>query len=154
MGPGLLFVHSSVRWLLLAGLTWSIARGVAAWRRPDAWSSRDATIVRATVGLADVQLVLGVVIYKWYSPWLAALHMDFAASMKTEIVRFFGAEHPGAMLVAIVGLHATSIWMRRASEDRVRARRVVIGFGLASVLIVAAIPWPWWWFGRPLLPHL
>ena len=154
MGSALLFVHSSVRWLLLGALGWSLVRGIAAWRRPEAWTARDATAVRVTVGLADLQLVLGLVIYKWFSPWLAALRMDFAASMKNEVVRFFGAEHPGSMLVAIVGLHATSIWMRRAADDRTRGGRVALGFGLATLLIVAAIPWPFWWFGRPLLPHL
>ncbi len=152
MDTAVLGLHSVTRWLIVAALAWALYRGVRGWRRADDVSDRDRRHVHWCIGLTNVQLLLGGALYLFFSPWLAAVRLDPAGSMKNEIVRFFGIEHPLTMFVALVVLHVTAARFDRADDGRVAWRRLTVGFGIATVLILASIPWPFWWFGRPLLP--
>lgn len=152
MEPLVLGLHSLTRWLLLAAIGWALVRGVAGWRRGTEVTDRDRRGVSVLVWLANLQLLLGLVLYVGISPWLPALRVDAKAAMKNEIVRFYAIEHPFTMLVALAIVHVAAARFRRATEARVAWRRLVIGIGIATVLVLAAIPWPFWWFGRPLVP--
>lgn len=148
----ILGLHSLTRWLLLAAIGWALARGVTGWRRGADISERDRRGVSGLVWLANLQLLLGLVLYVGISPWLPALRVDAKAAMGNEIVRFYAIEHPATMLVALVLVHVAAARFRGASEARLAWRALTTWVGIATVLMLAAIPWPFWWFGRPLVP--
>jgi len=55
------------------------------------------------------------------------------------------------MLVAVILVHVGRVLGRKAATPASRRLRQMICFGLATVLIVVAIPWPGMVNGRPLL---
>jgi hypothetical protein len=64
-----------------------------------------------------------------------------ATAMRTSDVRFFVAEHPAMMLVALALAHVGSIAARRAATDGAKFRRGALFFGLSMALMLWAIPW-------------
>jgi hypothetical protein len=56
------------------------------------------------------------------------------------------------MLVAVALVHAGRVLGRRPAPPRVQHRRATLTFGLATLLVLAAIPWPFLAYGRALLP--
>jgi hypothetical protein len=146
----LLTLHSLLRWAILAAMVALIWRAASGWRQGRAWNPLDASVTKAWVGLIDLQIVVGLILYFVASPMAAIARQAFGAAMKDRTLRFFAVEHPVmALLVAIVA-HATSVMARRAADDSTRFRRLLIG-GVVSVLIVIVlIPWPFLSYGRPL----
>jgi hypothetical protein len=61
--------------------------------------------------------------------------------MKDPHVRFFVAEHPMMMFIALCVAHGSSIWARKSPSDRVKYLRSSMGFALALGLMLAGIPW-------------
>ena len=64
-----------------------------------------------------------------------------AAAMQDPHTRFFVAEHPMMMFVALCVAHGASIWSRKATVDRTKFMRASLGFSLALGLVLAGIPW-------------
>lgn len=148
----ILGLHSAVRWAIVLGLAWALVFGARGWKRSLAVTAGDRTRAAILLQLTNVQLVLGLALYLGMTPWLPAIRLSAADALQNETIRFFGIEHPGAMFVALVILHGTVARFRAAEEGRVAWRRLAIGTAVATVLILAGIPWPFWAFGRPLLP--
>jgi hypothetical protein len=136
-----LAAHSLNRWLVLGLL---VAAAVTA--------SRGAT--RAVVLVTDLQLLLGLVLYAVLSPYTEAVFADFGAAMADRTLRFWTVEHGPTMLVAVILVHVGNVLTRRAPTPSSRRRRAAIWFGLALLLVLASIPWPFLEYGRGLLPRL
>ena len=137
-----LWAHSWVRWvILLSGLVvWFRAIGSATARRP--WTSTDELWGLLFIISLDVQLLLGVVLYAFLSPFTAAAFLNFGEAMGNSSLRFWAVEHPFGMLIAIALAHVGRAKARRASPDTRRHRLVTIFVGLALVIAIASIPWP------------
>jgi hypothetical protein len=55
------------------------------------------------------------------------------------------------MISAVLLAQLTYSLGNRSRDDRSRFRRAALGYGLTTVLILAAIPWPAVSYGRPLV---
>jgi hypothetical protein len=106
--------------------------------------------------VADLQLVVGLLLYVLWSPRAAQARADFGAAMKDPELRFWAVEHGTAMILTIVCVHLGKLLVQRATTDASRQRRTVLYFGLALALILYASPWPfsaiprpWWRLGAP-----
>jgi hypothetical protein len=142
----LLFVHSWVRWaLLLVGVV-SFALSLNGQR---AWSKRDDQLATSLVGLADLQLLLGLVLWLSASP---LTHLAFSEGMlfKGAPFTFFGLFHPVVMLGALFLLHVQRTRLRKAPS--VKSWRETLGVWWC--LVAMAVPWPFWSFGRELFRGL
>jgi hypothetical protein len=146
-----LLAHSWLRWLVLALVAAVTARSLAGWRRGRAWTRADERLHVAQIAAADLQLALGLALYLLLSPLPRALLADVAEGMKQPALRFFGLEHPTAMLVALIALHIGRWRSKRARDGRARHRRTFVAGAVALLVIGAAIPWPGSRHGRPLL---
>jgi hypothetical protein len=136
----LLIIHSYLRWLvLLAGLL-AVAKAVSGYSGKTAYGPADLGISRIFVGLLDLQFLLGLVLY-FVSPLTSGAMKNMAAAMQDAHVRFFVAEHPAMMVLALVVAHAANVWARKSPTDRGKFQRSALGFALALGLIVAGIPW-------------
>src|SRR5256885_14035771 len=144
-----LLLHSWIRWgVLAAGL---FATFAAAADRTGASASRSERAGLAFVTLLDVQLLLGLLLYLVLSPFTKEALRDFGAAMHNSGLRFWAVEHSMTMLVAVILVHVGRVLGRKAATPASRRLRQMICFGLATVLIVVAIPWPGMVNGRPLL---
>jgi hypothetical protein len=96
------------------------------------------------------QFTLGVIMYFFLSPFSHAFFANVSLGYSEPTLRFFGLEHPIAMLTAVSLVHLGRERSQRATgRDR---HRSAFRWTLAAVLVFAiAIPWPFLKYGRPLL---
>jgi hypothetical protein len=118
-------------------------RGSVAPRRADMWGL-------ALMVSLDVQMLLGLLLYFVLSPFMAAIRNDFGAAMRNSGLRFFAVEHLTLMLGAVVVAHVGRGLARKAPTPDAKRMRMLICFGIATVLMALGIPWPGMASGRPL----
>jgi heme A synthase len=141
-----LAVHSWLRWVaLIAGVVaiYSLLSDRKSSSRADLWG------LVLMIAL-DIQLLLGVLLYGALSPFTAEAMRDFGAAMRNPGLRFFAVEHVTLMVAAVVLVHAGRVMGRKAITRDAKRMRLVMCFGLATLLMVLAIPWPGMASGRPL----
>jgi len=102
------------------------------------------------VTIVDIQLLLGLLLYLVLSPFTASAFHDFGAAMRNPQLRFWAVEHSATMMLAIVLVHVGRVLARTAATPESSRRRQIICFGLATVLMIVATPWPGMANGRPL----
>ena len=133
----LVIVHSWLRWAVL------LAAILALVRRDDA-SGRWFVI-----GM-DVQVLIGLVLYLFLSPYTMSAWSNMAEAMGNSVTRFFAVEHLFGMLVATALAHVGRVKIRKATDPARRSRLTLIFYGLALVIMLLSIPWPMMPAGRPL----
>ena len=62
--------------------------------------------------------------------------------MSDGILRFFALEHALMMIIAWVLVHMGRTMVKRADTDTRKHKRSIIFFGIALLIILAMIPWP------------
>ncbi|MFT3711660.1 MAG: hypothetical protein QM817_28820 [Archangium sp.] len=148
MYTGILLLHSYARWVVLAVALVTLVRTSASNSAKAAWTPLDDKFSLALVGLADLQLLIGLVLWLFVSP---ITQIAFHDGMFTgEAVTFFALVHPVAMIAAVAWLHVGRVRLKKlpvATERHGRWRRSTIAF---LGLVVIAIPWPSLIYGRPL----
>ena len=138
-----LLLHSWIRWIALVacvGVTLAAIRGKVAGEK----SIADRWGLAAMMSL-DLQMLLGLVLYLGLSPNMQEILNHFGESMKRADTRFWAVEHVAAMFLAIVLSHIGRILARKAATPAAKRTRLLVTFGLATLLIVLGMPWP----GRP-----
>jgi len=150
MYSSVLWLHSYWRWVVvLAGVS-ALARSAAGWAFGWPWTPRARAALLACVGSLDLQLLLGLTLYLFLSPFTLSAFADLGAAMKNPHTRFWAVEHAPVQLLAVALAHVGSIRVKRAASDRQRHRRGAIFVAIVLVLIAAAIPWPGLDIARPL----
>jgi hypothetical protein len=147
----LLYLHSWLRWLVIFSALWTIGSAISALRRGGASSRGGRVSAKLFTGSLDLQILLGLLLYFLLSPYTPNSFSAFAQSMKVSVLRYFAVEHPFVMVVAAIVAHVTMVRARKAPNERVRQRRILIGVGVAVLLILVGIPWPFLPHARPLL---
>ena len=144
-----LLLHSWFRWAALAvGIVATVvAIGDKTGGGP---GSRADRVGLMFVMLVDIQLLLGLLLYLVLSPFTATALRDFGAAMRAPALRFWAVEHAATMLLAVIAVHVGRVLARTARTPQARRTRQVVSFGLATVLMIVATPWPGMANGRPL----
>ena len=62
--------------------------------------------------------------------------------MKDSVARFFAIEHMIGMLIAIILIHIGYSYSKKNVSDTIKHKRTVLLFGLALLIILISIPWP------------
>jgi hypothetical protein len=137
-----LHAHSWLRWfVLLVGLV-AIARAILGRSGGRPWSRADDRLGAAFVGLLDLQLLIGLVLYFALSPITKEGMRDIGGAMANTGLRFWAIEHPFGMIVAIALAHIGRTRIRKTTDAARRHRTALIFFTLALIVIVITIPWP------------
>lgn len=76
---------------------------------------------------------------------MQAILDNFGAAMKDPGLRFWAVEHVSAMFAAVILAHVGRVLARKAKTTAAKRTRLLVCFGLATVLILLGMPWP----GRP-----
>jgi hypothetical protein len=139
-----LILHSWIRWVALVA---AVGATFAAFRRQTATAERWSL---AAVTALDLQMLIGLLLYLVVSPSMKEILANFGASMKDPTARFWAVEHLSAMLVAVIAAHIGRVLARKAASDHAKRARIMVAFGLATVLMILGMPWPGRPGGRPL----
>lgn len=135
-----LVLHNLLRWgVLLFGL-WTLLNaltGVLSKRTFTAGDNRGNLLFMI---FCDIQLLLGLILY-FTNSWFDRLK-DLGNNMKDPYNRFFTMEHMSLMIVAWILVHIGRASVKRARTDAAKHKRMLIFFGIAILLILIAIPWP------------
>lgn len=148
---GILPYHNLTRWLVLTTAAWALALSWHGWLRGGQWSRSVALAGLAFTTALNLQLVIGVMLYL-NSPYVKPLFAAPAYATSSLFAFFFTVAHPCAMILAVAAAHATYSLAKRAANDRRKFRRAAVGYTLTTALILAAVPWPFFSYGRPLVP--
>ena len=144
-----LVVHSWLRWVALVagvGATAAAFAGPLYTERADRADLWGLVLMMAL----DVQMLLGLALYLALSPITAQAMNDFGGAMAQPALRFWGVEHISAMFGAVILAHVARVMARNASTPASKRTRLLVCFGLATLLMIARTPWPGMAIGRPL----
>jgi hypothetical protein len=70
--------------------------------------------------------------------------------MREPALRFWVAEHFVGMVMALALAHVGRVVIRRKAQGSDRHRLAAMFMGVAMVVILLSIPWPWGAIPRPL----
>jgi hypothetical protein len=142
-----LALHNIIRWV---ALVFGIAAAVLAWvgwlRKRD-WQPSDRKLGSYFAMSVDIQFLLGLLLFFFFSPLTRTALQDFGTAMSVANLRFFVLEHPFYMILALVFAHLGSILPRRVDQSTSKYRRAAIWFTLAVLMILLGMPW-----ARPFIP--
>jgi hypothetical protein len=144
MEKGMLHLHSFLRWAILILLLIAIVKSVT--NKNKAFSSGHRKAGLFLMISADVMLLIGL--YQWITgPWGLKLiqNLGMSAVMKSEsspAIRFFAVEHFIGMLIAIILIHIGYGFSKKTLPDAVKHKRTILFYGLALLIILVSIPWP------------
>ncbi|HEY7287660.1 MAG TPA: hypothetical protein VH497_19550 [Vicinamibacterales bacterium] len=139
-----LFIHSWVRWLTLVA---AVGTTFAAFRRQTATAERWSVIATS---LIDLQMLLGLMLYLAISPNMREILAHFGDAMKDSTARFWAVEHITLMFGAVIAAHVGRVLTRKAATDDKKRARLLVAFGVATILMILGMPWPGRPGGRPL----
>lgn len=145
----MLAVHSWMRWLTLflaVATTANALRQPAPEGAPLPGRWWDTFFMMAV----DLQVLFGLVLYFGLSPFTKQAMEDFAGAMKTPGLRFWAVEHAGGMFVAVLLVRMGRVLANNAKTPASARNRRLICFALATLTMIASIPWPGLANGRPL----
>lgn len=144
----LLFLHSSLRWVLLISIIAAIFNAIKNLGGGGLFTQTDDKLRKATMLLAHLQLLIGLWLY-FISPEVNSLFSNFGDAVKVRNVRFFAMEHSLAMLIAIVLVTIGAVRTKRMKTDKAKLRSQLIWFAIALLIIFMMIPWSFLSFSIP-----
>jgi heme A synthase len=98
----------------------------------------------------DIQMLVGLILYLGLSPTMQEILNHFGESMRRADTRFYAVEHITAMFAAVALSHVGRVLARKAKNPAAKRTRLLVTFGLATLLMVVGMPWPGRPGGRPL----
>ncbi|AZA60050.1 hypothetical protein [Chryseobacterium indoltheticum] len=137
----LTFYHSTMRWLVLASLVYSIYRAYKGYFSNAPFSKTDNYVRHWTATIAHIQLIFGIVIYT-QSPIIKYFWNNFDEAITNLDLAFFGLLHIILMLTAIVMITVGSALSKRRTTDREKFKTILFWFSVSLIIILIAIPWP------------
>jgi len=141
MYTGLLHLHNTLRWIILLAALITLLKYFIGWFSQKPWEKSDNILGAVFTGLMDLQLLTGVILYAFVSPVTQAAFQDFGAAMKNADLRFYAVEHAIMMLIAVVLVHIGRIKSKKATASKAKFAHSLLFFGIAYIIILAAIPW-------------
>ena len=151
MYPLILTLHSILRWVVLILAVVAVVRAFIGWLGKKEWTALDNRFGMLLSASMDIQVILGFVLYIFLSPLTTTALQDFGAAMSNALLRYWSVEHVLLMVVALILIHVGRATSKVAEEATSKHKRAAIFFGLATLAILIAIPWPFWSYGRPLI---
>jgi hypothetical protein len=145
-----LVLHSWLRWVLLLTALVVVVRSATNMGGKAKWSTVDDASSRLFTIALDVQLLLGLLLYFVWSPFVKLAMSDVAGAMRDGDLRFWLVEHLTGMVIVLALAHVGRVKVRRAPDDGSKHRTAVIFFGLALLVMLLSIPWPGMPSARPL----
>lgn len=136
-----LVIHNILRWAILLFGLWAVFAALGAVISKRGYKSSDNKVSLFFMIGCDIQLLLGLYLY-FSGMWFDRVKTDMSGVMKDAAMRFFAVEHALMMIIAWLLVHVGRSMVKRADTDAQKHKRTLIYFGIALLLILAMIPWP------------
>ena len=149
MQTTVLVLHSILRWAVLIFGLLTVLNALTGIFKKRPFTESDNKSNLFFMISCDIQLLLGLILY-FGNDWFDKLK-NFSEYKANGAVRFFIMEHLSMMLLAWVLVHVGRVAVKKAGTDAAKHKKMLLFFGLALLLILAAIPWPFREAGRPLI---
>jgi hypothetical protein len=134
MDTALQHMHSGLRWLLLLVLVIAVFK--ALFGGGTRFFEKDIKLALVVMILAHIQLLIGFALY------FINGHFRNFDQMDIPVIRFFAVEHMMGMLLAIILITIGYGKAKRGKSDVVKTRAIKVYYGIALIIILASIPWP------------
>ena len=136
----ILVLHNLIRWAVMIFALWTILNAISGVISKRNYTTADNKSSFFFMLSCDLQLLLGLILY-FTKQWFEKLK-DLGQYMKDANTRFFTMEHALLMITAWIIAHAGRVSVKKAATSSAKHKRALLFFGLAIVIILAAIPWP------------
>jgi uncharacterized membrane protein (UPF0182 family) len=136
----LLPLHSLIRWLVLIALLFSVAFSYWGWYKHRAFSTFAEGLRRFTLGVVQMQFLIGLILY-FLSPVVSYFLHNFKAAVHMREIRFFGMEHITMMFVAVAVITVGAGRVGKMTTDDLKYKTMWIWFGIGLLIILSSIPW-------------
>ena len=137
----ILVLHNILRWAIVVFGLWTLLNALSGVMSKRLYSLNDNRSNLFFMISCDIQLLLGLILY-FSNAWFDKLKSGMGPVMKNGYDRFFTIEHSLMMILAWILVHVGRTAVKKASTDPAKHRKMLLFFGLAFLLILAAIPWP------------
>jgi hypothetical protein len=144
-----LLIHNWLRWFTLVMCIGAIvyaARPV----RSDTSTLPGKTWDTYLMLAVDLQMLTGLILYFGLSEFTRAAMENYQAALHEPSVRYWGIIHAGAMFASLFTVRAARVLALNAATPALAQRRRLVWFVISTIVIIAAIPWPFLANGRPL----
>ncbi len=142
-----IILHNLIRWVVLAAAIYALIRMYRGWLGKRSWQDSDRKAGFYFSLAYDIQVLLGVIL-TIVSPLVTVILNAPQQAMQVDDLRMV-VEHIPLMVIGLIAIHLTSVISKRAESDLGKFRRAAIGYSLAFLVTLLAIPW-----GRALIPGL
>lgn len=142
-------IHNILRWAVLLFGVLTVLNALTGTIKKRVFTESDNKSNLLFMISCDIQLLLGLILL-FGNSWMSRM-----SNLKTDVsVRFFVMEHGFMMILAWILVHVGRVAVKKAGTDAAKHKRMLIYFGLALLLILISIPWPFRQAGisRELLP--
>ena len=136
-----LVIHSILRWAVLLFGIWAVLAALSAVFSKREYRNSDNRIGLFFMISCDIQLLMGLILY-FTGMWFEKVKSGLGAVMKDPAERYFAVEHALMMIIAWLLVHIGRNMVKRAGTDAQKHKRSLIYFGIALLIILLMIPWP------------
>ena len=136
-----LVIHNILRWAVLLFGLWAVITAFSAILSKRPYKSSDNKTSLFFMISCDLQLLMGLILY-FTGMWFDVVKSNMGGVMKEAGIRFFAVEHSLMMLIAWLLVHVGRSMVKRSTTDAQKHKRTLIYFGIALLIILAMIPWP------------
>ncbi len=137
----MLHLHSVLRWVILILLLVAVYKSLVDKNKPFTSGHRKTGLFLMIT--ADLMLLIGV--YQWITGPHGLKNIQskgMSVVMKNSVLRFYAFEHFVGMVAAIILIHIGYSYTKKDLPDATKHKRAVLYFGLALLVILTFIPWP------------
>lgn len=147
-------LHNILRWAVLLFGLWTLFNAFSGVFTKRVFTPADNRTNLFFMISCDLQLLVGLILY-FNGMWFSMMKNNAKEVMHDSVNRFFAMEHALMMIIAWVLVHMGRTMVKRAGTDAKKHRLSLILFGLALLIILAMIPWPFRQTGiaRQLFPQ-
>ncbi|MEP2023486.1 MAG: hypothetical protein ABJH98_06460 [Reichenbachiella sp.] len=135
-----LFIHSWLRWVVLALALVNIYKSFMGMNGNLAYGKSEKGLAAAFVGTLHLTFVLGLILY-FISPFAYPAFGGSESVMKNATLRFWAVEHAFVMILAIAAASIGKAKAKKAATDPEKFKAQLIFFSIALVLMLSRIPW-------------
>jgi uncharacterized membrane protein AbrB (regulator of aidB expression) len=134
-------LHSILRWALALLFIITIVYAFYG-KSQNITFAKTRKLAFATLNLLHIQFVIGLILY-FISPKVVFSGM----AMKAPLTRFFLVEHITAMLIGITLVTIGYSVAKKALTDDKKYNKLLIYYIIGFLIILAAVPWPFYNLG-------
>ena len=146
----LLISHSWLRWAICFFFIVSIFRSLIGVLKRKDFEKTDSFFAIILVGFSHLQLILGLALYLFCSPFVSLDLENFKTTVSNPIMRFWTLEHPIMMILFVILIQVARIIVKKTTDPLKKHKKNLTFLLICVFILIAGSPWPFSKVQRPL----